>query len=910
MTFDSDDPRLTAYVLGELDVSDRSEIERLIAENDEARTFIEQIRQMAELLSTQLKQEQEQEAMPALSLANHRLIEETLQNGAPDPVKRPWWRRSYARLSVAATLLIGGTVGFLTWSAQNQSARVEPGSITVSGPAGAERGEAKTDYAPVTVKAPKGVPIPRAARSVRQPSREMLLSKERAARESAPALATAESRDGSRLGDRQRPESEVTQLAAQPATPPPPRGYGAMMGRMMQSGNGSGMGGMGGMAGMGRGQSGAMGGYRGRAQLGERATEDRRAGMGAGVARGLDYAYRDVSRQSQKRGALQASGEKSKQPGQTAAAPAQTPALVPEPRLDQAPASGPTSNALARDQQKQVLLRSVQQSGQGQVAGTPDEAAPHAGFVAPAAAPAEGAAALAPAPARPVQQAEQQVENVQRLQLPAQQVDVAAVADPARNAEAFDRIEENPFETSIEKPLPTFSVDVDTASYTNIRRYLMQLSQLPPPDAVRIEEMLNYFSYEDPPPSFGDKEPFAVHVEVARCPWSPEHRLARIGITGKTVHQNERPPSNLVFLIDVSGSMADANKLPLVKWALQRLVEQLDERDRVAIVCYAGVAGTSLNSTPCDDAHKPEIMARIDELRAEGSTNGGAGIQRSYDTAAANFKPDGINRVILCTDGDFNVGVTDRDELLKLIEAKAKSKVFLTVLGFGMGNLKDNTLEMLADKGNGNYDFIDSAEEAFRVLVRQMSSTLITIAKDVKVQLDVNPAKVQAYRLIGYENRVMAARDFANDLKDAGEIGAGHHVTALFELIPATSKPVAALAKSPESEFVRPAEAKEGRPESFVVKLRYKQPMGDKSTEVQRRIVDQGLDYSRASNDFKLASAIAGFGMMLRNSAHKGNLSYAAVIELATPTLAHDPHGYRREFLELVRRASQFSGMP
>jgi Ca-activated chloride channel family protein len=716
---------------------------------------------------------------------------------------------------------------------------------------------------------------------------------------------------------------------------------------------------MGGMMGNGQGVNGMMRGSDG--QVAQRKSLSRRSGLGAGGAPAVQYAFRDRSLQKEqkaKESALDSkafSADLAKRPAMQGKAPA----LAATDQLAQAPAAGPQSRALGDPSQPKLMMRSVQESAplarQGQNADNPSDQpsqtgkpgdqsrqgapmahagqtagqaagqaqsapAPPAGYIAPPATPAP-AQTSSPAQGEPAQQVAQQVENGQRFQnagvdhftVEPANAPVAALAlaeQVVPNNEGFDRIEENPFKVAIDETLPTFSVDVDTASYSNVRRYLTQLSQLPPPNAVRIEEMLNYFSYEDAPPASGDATPFALHVEVARCPWSPEHRLARIGITGKTVHQSERPPSNLVFLIDVSGSMADANKLPLVKWGLQRLVEQLDERDRVAIVVYAGVAGDVLESTPCDDAHKPAILAEIDKLHAEGSTNGGAGIQRSYDIAAGNFKKDGTNRVILCTDGDFNVGVTQRDELLKLIEAKAKSKIFLTVLGFGMGNLKDNTLEMLADKGNGNYDYIDSAEEAFRVLVRQMSSTLITIAKDVKVQVDFNPARIQSYRLIGYEDRLLAKEDFANDAKDAGEIGAGHHVTALFELIPTSGKPGEVLAKNPESEFVRPAEAKGDRPESFVVKLRYKQPMGDKSTELQRRVIDQGLDYGRASNDLKLAGAVAGFGMMLRNSAHKGNLTYAAVIELATPTLAHDPHGYRKEFLELVRKASQISGMP
>jgi Ca-activated chloride channel family protein len=481
---------------------------------------------------------------------------------------------------------------------------------------------------------------------------------------------------------------------------------------------------------------------------------------------------------------------------------------------------------------------------------------------------------------------------------------------PAANNEAFDALRENPFVPALAESVSTFSVDVDTASYTNIRRYLTQMNQLPPPDAVRIEEMINYFSYQDPPPTQSSPDPFALRVEVARCPWNAEHRLARIGVTGKAVHQNERPPGNLVFLVDVSGSMADPNKLPLVKWSLQRLVEQLDGRDRVAIVVYAGAAGLYLPSTPCDPGHRAEILSKIEQLQAQGSTNGGAGIQQAYEVAGKHLKAGGINRVILATDGDFNVGITQRDQLLGLIEAKAKSKIFLTVLGFGMGNLKDNTLELLADRGNGNYAYIDSAEEAYRTLVRQMGSTLMTIAKDVKIQVEFNPAKVAAYRLIGYEDRMLANEDFANDAKDAGEIGAGHHVTALYELVPAGKEGPQLAAAAAVSRFVKPAEAKGDSAASFVVKLRYKKPEGEKSQAVEQAVVDEGTDYSQASRDFKLASAVAGFGMLLRNSPSKGTLIYAGVLELAIPALAHDPFGDRKEFVELVRKAQAIAGTP
>ena len=360
-----------------------------------------------------------------------------------------------------------------------------------------------------------------------------------------------------------------------------------------------------------------------------------------------------------------------------------------------------------------------------------------------------------------------------------QRVTDVAAAEP--NTEAYDKIVENPFRRTASEPLSTFSIDVDTASYANVRRFLSQ-NMLPPKDAVRIEEMLNYFAYHDAPPSKTSEHPFAVHVEVAGCPWNAQHRLARIGIAAKPIDQAQRPPSNLVFLVDVSGSMQQPNKLPLVQWSLQRLVEQLGENDQVAMVVYAGASGLVLPSTSC--MHKAEIMSAIDQLRAGGSTNGGAGIQLAYDVATQHFIKNGTNRVILATDGDFNVGVSSQAELIRLIEAKAKSGVFLSVLGYGMGNIKDSNLEKIADKGNGHYAYIDSPREAYKVLVEEMGSTLVTVAKDVKIQVEFNPARVGAFRLIGYENRIMAHQDFNDDTKDAGEIGAGHHVTALYELVP------------------------------------------------------------------------------------------------------------------------------
>jgi Ca-activated chloride channel family protein len=464
--------------------------------------------------------------------------------------------------------------------------------------------------------------------------------------------------------------------------------------------------------------------------------------------------------------------------------------------------------------------------------------------------------------------------------------------------EAYNAIVDNPFHRAESQPLSTFSVDVDTASYANLRRFLTQ-NMLPPRDAVRIEELLNYFPYHDAPPENGSTDPFAVHIEVAGCPWNSGNRLARIGIAARPIDQSRRPPSNLVFLVDVSGSMNAPNKLPLVQWGLARLVEQLGENDQIAIVVYASASGLALPSTSCE--RKSEILTTIEQLRAGGSTNGGAGIQLAYDVATEHFIKNGTNRVILATDGDFNVGVRDDDELVRLIEAKAKSGVFLSVLGFGIGNIKDGKLERLADKGNGHYAYIDSPREAYKVLVEEMGATLVAVAKDVKIQVEFNPARVGGYRLIGYENRIMAHLDFNNDAKDAGDIGAGHHVTALYELAPP--------GKDGETSKLDPLKYSKTVPsgspsnDSFTVKLRYKEPAGTTSRLLQMGVVDFRRTFAEASDDLKFASAVAGFGMLLRGSAEKGTLTYDGVLEIAQAASAHDPSGYRKEFIDAVRKA-------
>lgn len=490
------------------------------------------------------------------------------------------------------------------------------------------------------------------------------------------------------------------------------------------------------------------------------------------------------------------------------------------------------------------------------------------------------------------------------------------LSHPARQstAESYEQVRDNPFYLVREQPLSTFSIDVDTASYSNIRRFLTS-GQLPPKDAVRIEEMINYFSYNDTPPT-GD-DPFSVNVEMALCPWRTNHRLARVALKGKTFPAQQRPACNLVFLVDVSGSMQPENKLPLVQRALGLLVEQLDERDRVAIVVYAGSSGLVLPSTTCNN--RDTIRHAIDNLSAGGSTNGGEGIQLAYKVAAEHFNAEGVNRVILATDGDFNVGVTSQNALVELIQEKAKSKVFLSVFGFGMGNLKDSTLEKLADKGNGQYGYIDTLNEARKVFVEQVAGTLVTIAKDVKIQIEFNPAVVAAYRLIGYENRILAAQDFNDDRKDAGEIGAGHSVTALYEIVP-VGQPIDVPSVDPlkyqrveGAVSAAPAEPKPNltpaatNGETMTVKLRYKQPQGDVSQLIERPVMDSVRQVSSASNDFRWSAAVAAFGMILRDSPHRGDVTCATVLDMAQGAVANDASGYRAEFVELVKRAQALS---
>ncbi|MEO8204821.1 MAG: VWA domain-containing protein [Chthoniobacterales bacterium] len=464
----------------------------------------------------------------------------------------------------------------------------------------------------------------------------------------------------------------------------------------------------------------------------------------------------------------------------------------------------------------------------------------------------------------------------------------------------YEGVKENEFLEARGNPLSTFSTDVDTASYSNIRRFLNS-EQLPPQDAVRTEELINYFTYAYPQPP--KDVPFSVNLETAQAPWNTQHLLVRIGIKGRELAMDKRPASNFVFLIDVSGSMNSPERLPLLKRCLEALVQKLTPEDRVAIVVYAGSSGIALPSTTCRD--KDKILAALNNLNAGGSTNGAQGIQLAYNVARENFLKKGNNRVILCTDGDFNVGITGKDALTKLIEGERTSGVFLSALGFGTDNLKDATMTNLADKGNGNYAYVDSFAEGRKVLVEQLTGTLFTIAKDVKIQVEFNPTQVAGYRLIGYEKRLLAKEDFNNDKKDAGEIGAGHTVTAFYEVVPAgQSLPGNASVDPLKYQKPEATEFKGDSKELMTVKLRYKEPTGETSKLIVETVnAQEPKAFDKASSDFQFAAAVAAYGMKLRNSPYYGNLTWEAIQQIARKNLGEDLGSYRAEFLTLIEKA-------
>jgi len=469
------------------------------------------------------------------------------------------------------------------------------------------------------------------------------------------------------------------------------------------------------------------------------------------------------------------------------------------------------------------------------------------------------------------------------------------------NTEGYAAIDENPFLGAITNPLSTFSIDVDRASYANVRRFLNE-GRLPPKDAVRIEELVNYFSYDDAAPNGG--APFAVTTELAPAPWQPAHRLLRIGLKAKTIEKASIPASNLVFLMDVSGSMASPDKLPLLKQAFGLLVNELRAEDRVAMVVYAGAAGLVLESTP--GSQKEQILEAIERLDAGGSTAGGEGIRLAYEVARKNHIDGGNNRVILATDGDFNVGASSDAEMMRLIEDKRRQGTFLTVLGFGTGNIKDSKMELLADKGNGNYAYIDDLMEARKVLIEEMGGTLFAVAKDVKLQVEFNPERVKGYRLIGYENRLLAAEDFNDDRKDAGELGAGHSVTALYEVVLHGAESDVEIRGIDALRYQTPQDARgNSNGELAFVKLRWKAPDGEKSTLMDHAVSARTTGHGK---DFTFSAAVAAFGMILRDSPHRGDATYDRVLAWARAGVGEDRGGYRSGFVDLVQRAKHIAG--
>lgn len=892
-----DDPKLTAYALGELDAQERAEIERRLADDPVARRQVEETMAFAVRLGGALRAEE----APELRAEHLRAIRAAASKERKVIAFPAWLTRAALPLAAAATVALAAWLGFPAFrgapqpsGGQMAQAKTErksdawveraaelaekdldrqvaiapapPRSTTPTPPSASAMPSSHPDEKPIAaVKNRELTPTVGTAPAVGQdvksreltPAAPVTAGRELTHTPSSGPQPTAQTAEGENVG-------KLVASAQSPAAPTlPPRGGGGVhrgaltLGLELQSAAGGAVGAQGsqtarGGGAMSRGQPSAVAG--GAMILAEAERPEgggglaRRGEVGAGAGGALAAGRAEEALGGGGLGVQAHVAVKSSESGwvksKEAAAPTRPVEFGALPRLEYGPVPVPACR-IAGDYDVRII----------------------------------------PSPAPPP-------------------LELLIGGKPVRtfDTETYDKIEDNAFLDVKQNPLSTFSIDVDTAAYSNVRRFLRG-GQLPPAGAVRIEEMLNYFEYDYPPAPEG--KPFSVSVDVVDAPWNTKHRLARIGLKGREIDPANRPPCNLVFLLDVSGSMNQPNKLPLVKEAMKILLEQLAEKDRVAIVTYAGASGLALPSTPA--SRKRDIREAIDELRPGGSTNGEAGIQLAYDIAKANFIAGGANRVILATDGDFNIGVTSRDELLRLIEEKAKSGVFLTVLGFGMGNIKDATLEQLADKGNGTYGYIDDEREAKRLFARHATGSLVTIAKDVKIQVEFNPARVGAYRLIGYENRALRAEDFNDDKKDAGEIGSGHTVTALYELIPpgeAVDLPKVDELKYQQSPKAAPAAKSD---DLMTVKLRYKRPDGDTSDKIEVPVTTEGVAIDAASADLKFAAAVAEFGMLLRNSPHKGTSDWPSVLALAASGRGADSHGDRAEFIDLVRAAEKLN---
>jgi Ca-activated chloride channel family protein len=987
MTFDPDDPRLTAYALGELEARERAEVEAWLEEEPDARRSVDELRCLARLLGTLLRAE----ASPGLGAEQKRAIARELerdpQAGAlPFPGSRRW--SVLARYAVlAAALLLACTVSLRLLINRQQAEQREraPAARTemfgrsegsrADGPAGPAKdsaarpseparesesafGFAVPNGAPAVAEAPPAPP-PLSLRSMSAPAEaadESLFQRQTGfgavALEQAPAAPVEEpadlkepkgaiSKEPRAAPDRRYFYAEnATRAAPQPANgsaaksgapasdaasaAPGPPATGVASSAPKDGDMSRGLSG----GGMARGMAPAANAPLAQGALGR--VEVRRSGVepaagGAADAGGTKPESSQSSMQRKlgsvdpldsKAGRDLASGDdrSALAAGSAAPAPAPTGGRAQAPSGQPAGASRFAPRAGAATGMAGLSHRAPESQARAAAAYAPG------GLGAPAPAPAQKPGQLA---GKSAQDAQTPTEGprAEGLEQPGK-LHIAQVREQAGEAGRERQLleqDQGPAELDKlvkakevlgEEPLPenepvlvtpdtalsTFAIDVDTGSYSNIRRFLRQ-ETLPPPGAVRIEEMLNYFTWSYPAPA-GDA-PIAIDTELTRCPWNPDNRLLRIGLRGKAVRFANRQPSNLVFLVDVSGSMNQPNKLPLAKTGLRMLVEQLGENDKISVATYAGREGVALPAT--SGSNRAEILSAIDQLAAGGSTNGEAGYQLAYNLAVENFIQGGINRVILCSDGDFNVGATRLDELTAMATEKAKTGVFLNVLGFGDGNLKEKTLEQLADKGNGQYAYIDDLLEARKVFVEQIDGTLVTIAKDVKVQVEFRPNHVGSYRLLGYENRRMADADFRNDAKDAGEIGSGLTVTALYELTP--PGPVV-----PGNNVALRNDGLRSDPNTLaIVRFRYKPLDGAQVPEISHPVQDATVELGAATSDTRFASAVAMFGMILRHSKYQGQATLDAVLELAEANRDPDPGGYRAEFVSLVQKAREIS---
>jgi Ca-activated chloride channel family protein len=997
MTFNPDDPKWTAYVLGELEESDRAEVESLLESSEEARAFVEELRVATGALELELKElkvgfppEINAGVVASLTDAQRAAIRaaaaiEAAASASNDVNIVRWFRQPkvwVGGLSIAATILIAVAIPTL-WKAQKTNGTSNDTVQSAS-----------------TSKAEETIPVSPAVSSVSiskpADTRELATSKnskteQTEVREATVLRDTPAQADENKLATPPAPQSVQQALATAPtaspetakqeATPPPaavppnPAGNSiindvfppiVVPGAARGGAAGDGRGGRGGGVGGGNGtgilttvQGGTISGTVSdpshalipgvtvtatntetavsKTTLTDASGTYRFDGLTPGPYRltaslsGLqmvmlvninlgdaEYQRVDIAMKVASPGTTVEVAVANPVTLQTSAASVGQ--ALSEQQVRDLPTLGGNvlnlTQVLPGAQASNQQGRQAQQ-GQGQRAAGGAPAAGGGRGGGAGTGRGAGAAGAAPPPPPPAVAGRTIINpdliGEPRIILGPTTIDGVSIYDrrvSPPNTANYATIIDNPFRRVSQEPLSTFSSDVDTASYSNLRRFINQ-NQLPPAAAVRIEEMVNYFNYDYAQPS--GKDPIGASMEIASAPWSPTHRLVRIGIKARDIESRKRPPSNLVFLIDVSGSMQPPERLPLIKNGLKMLVGSLSENDHVSIVVYAGSSGVVLPSTSGN--RRDIINAALDQLEAGGSTNGGAGIQLAYQIAMNSFIPGGTNRVILATDGDFNVGTTNQNELTRLIQERAKSGVFLSVLGVGTDNLKDSTMERLADMGNGNYAYLDSLNEAYKVLVEQMSGTLVTVAKDVKLQVEFNPAVVEAYRLIGYEDRLLANADFNNDRKDAGDMGAGHTVTALYEIIPrGGSVPGPDIDplkyQTPEQAPAPQAPpARNASSETLTLKIRYKDPDGSESKLISLPLTDREGTFSKATVDFRFAASVAEFGMILRNSPYRGNATVGEVIENAQASKGSDKNGYRREFIQLVQKSRASLGV-